>query len=120
MPIHDRPRCGAQRDSLRREDQIAAVACPICHDPRGYPLGWYDADPPRGCPSDRAWLNGGEPSIKSVSECSYQRDKAWQAAEFRKLVPDAFDGNGAIIPGQIGRVLEAFVAKHPTVKLIMG
>jgi hypothetical protein len=44
--------------------------------------------------------------------------RAWQAAEFRKLVPDAFDENGEIKDGALGRVLEAFSAKHPGKPLV--
>lgn len=97
---------------------MASFACPICGDPKGYPF-WLDAEPPLGCPHDLQWHGGGAISIRSVVECSYQRAKAWQAAEFRKLVPDAFDSAGNILEGQIGRVLLAFSKAHPRKELVI-
>lgn len=97
-----------------------AVPCPICGDPNGFPLGWYDKEPPEGCPHDDAWLMRRErPTIRNVSECAYQLKKAWQAAEFRKLVPDAFDETGQMKPGQLARVLVAFGEKHPQKPLVI-
>jgi hypothetical protein len=94
-------------------------ACPVCGDPSAFPF-WGDPEPPEGCPHDDAWLmDGKRPEIKNVSECAYQRKKAWQAAEFRKLVPDAFDATGTMLPGQIARVLTAFNAKHPNKPLVL-
>lgn len=96
-------------------------ACPICHDPNAYPF-WIDQDPPSGCPQDvdddgnLAWANGGQRRV--VELCEWQRSRAWQAAEFRKLVPDAFDQNGKILPGQIVRVITAFGEAHPCKALV--
>ena len=79
-------------------------ACPICGDPRAYPL-WVDAESPTVCPHDA--------SVTSVSECGYQRKRAWQAAELRRLAPECFDGNGNALPGRIYEALLAFNARHP-------
>jgi hypothetical protein len=91
---------------------MARYACPICGDPNAY-IFWVDPEPPEGCPDDDVWHGGGAPSIKNVTECKFQMKKAWQAAEFRKLVPDAFDRNGKMKPGELARVLEAFAKAHP-------
>lgn len=93
-------------------------SCPVCGDPNGFIL-WVDNEPPEGCPQDMEnW--GTVRAIKNVSECAYQRKKAWQAAEFRKLVPDAFDEAGKMKNGQLARVLRAFGEKHPNVPLVIG
>jgi len=99
---------------------MAGYPCPICGDPRGF-LFWFDDEPPAGCPQDKSWHDGGAPQIRNVTECRYQMAKAWQAAEFRRLVPDAFDENGKIKPGgeTLGRVLKAFHAAHPTKTLVI-
>jgi hypothetical protein len=92
--------------------------CPVCGDPNGF-IFWVDKEPPVGCPQDMD--NWGTPqAVKNVSECAYQRKKAWQAAEFRKLVPDAFDETGKMKPMQLARVLETFHSVHPNAKLIVG
>ncbi len=70
-------------------------ACPVCGDPNAYPL-WIDAVPPSGC-------SEGD-HVRSVTECRFQMRKAKGEALRRKMVPDAFDANGVILPGQIGRV----------------
>ena len=87
-------------------------ACPICSDPNGFPL-WIDKEPPEGCPHDFSWHNGRPPAIRNVSECKFQRAKAWQAAEFRRLLPDAFDATGNMLPGRLADVLLAFGVEHP-------
>lgn len=92
--------------------------CPICRDPDAYPL-WAGAEPPAACVVDKSWHAGGSVTINSVTECSLQMGRAWQAAEFRKLVPDAFDEAGAMKPGQLYRVLEAFAAAHPKKELVL-
>lgn len=51
--------------------------------------------------------------IRNVSECPSQMARARQAAERRRLCPDAFDVNGNILPGQIARVLQAYAKAHP-------
>jgi len=58
-------------------------------------------------------------SIKSVTECQWQMGKAWQQAEFRKLVPDAFDEMGKMRPGQLARVLIEFGKHHPGKALVI-
>ena len=97
---------------------MAKHPCPICGDPNGYII-WIDPDPPEGCPHDSVWHKTGRMTIKSVMECKYQRGKAWQAAEFRKLVPDAFDSHGNMLPKQLGRVLTEFNKMHPDWLLIV-
>lgn len=89
-----------------------SIACPICRDPTAYPL-WVDKEPPRGCPHDESWHGGGPVTIKNISECSWQLKKAWQSAEFRKLVPDAFDNTGTMKDGRLADVLTAFAMAHP-------
>jgi hypothetical protein len=85
--------------------------CPVCGDPYVFAF-WVDPEPPAGCSQDMEnW--GTSRAVKNVSECRYQMKKAWQAAEFRKLVPDAFDESGAMKEDQLARVLEAFAAAHP-------
>jgi hypothetical protein len=93
-------------------------ACPICGDPHGFPI-WIDKEPPIGCPKDMSWHDGSTPLVKNVTECEWQMKKAWQAAEFRKLVPHAFDENGNMLDGQLGRVLECFHAAHPDKYLVL-
>ena len=58
-----------------------------------------------------AWADGA-PTITAM--CEWQRTRAWQAAEFRKLVPDAFDETGTMKKGELARVIEAFATAHPT------
>lgn len=89
-----------------------SIACPICGDPNAYPF-WVTGGVPEGCPNDDVWHKGGPVTIKNVTECQWQMAKAWQAAEFRKLVPDAFDETGTIKPGRIVDVLAAFGDAHP-------
>ena len=93
-------------------------ACPICGDPSAYPL-WVDREPPAGCPEDRAWHDGKPPTIRNVTECKLQLAKAWQAAEFRKLVPDAFDAMGNMLPKQLARVLLKFGEAHPGKTIVL-
>jgi hypothetical protein len=79
---------------------------------------WVDPEPPAGCGQDMDnW--GKSHAVKNVMECKYQMGKAWQAAEFRKLVPDAFDSNGKMLKGELARVLLAFGEKHPKKPLIL-
>ena len=91
---------------------MAKYPCPICGDPSIY-LFWVDAEPPEGCPDDDSWQRGGRPTIKNVTECKYQMAKAWQAAEFRKLMPDLFDETGKMKPGQLADVLRRFGEVYP-------
>lgn len=91
---------------------MTRYACPICHDPQAYVL-WVDKTPPEGCPEDMAWQHGKPISIRNVTECKFQMARAWQEAEFRKLVPDAFDRTGKIKPGRIVEVLMRFAEVHP-------
>src|SRR5882724_11983537 len=93
-------------------------ACPICGDPNGYPI-WVTPEPPEGCPHDMQWHGGGRVSINSVTECQWQMGKAWQAAEFRRLVPDAFDQSGNVLPGQLARLLTEFARHHPEKLLVI-
>lgn len=92
--------------------------CPVCGDPNGF-IFWIDPEPPAGCPQDPAWHEGNPRTIRNVTECAYQMGKAWQAAEFRKLVPDAFDSMGKMLPGQLARVLTEFEKRHPGKALVV-
>lgn len=84
--------------------RIGAV-CPICGDGQPYAL-WVDRDPPPGCPDDKSAMRGGPRTINNITECSYQMAKALQRAHWRKTCPEAFDGNGNILPDMLGYVLE--------------
>jgi len=93
--------------------------CPVCGDPNGFPI-WIDVEPPAGCPQDETWHGDSRRrSINDVSECAYQRNKAWQAAEFRKLLPDAFDETGTMKKDRLADVLGAFGAAHPGKSLVV-
>ena len=97
------------------------VSCPVCGDPSAFPL-WVGDVPPAGCVQDATWHKTGEltdKSVRSVTECAWQMKKAWQAAEFRKLVPDAFDASGKMLPKQLARVLRAFGKAHPEEALVL-
>jgi hypothetical protein len=88
---------------------MSRFACPVCHDPHAYPL-WIDSEPPEGCPYDEAWQNGLGRAVLSVDQCAYQMRKARQMAEWRRLVPEAFDENGNIKAGMLAYVLERLPA----------
>ena len=91
---------------------MARHKCPICGDPTAYPL-WIGASPPDACAGDASWHAGGPRTIHRVTECSGQMQRAEQAAERRRLVPDAFDEHGNMLPGQLARVLLAYAQAHP-------
>ncbi len=97
-------------------------ACPICHLPDRF-LFWIDPEPPKGCPNDidedgnLRW-GYGPPQITKL--CQRERARAWQQAEFRKLVPDAFDEMGTIKSGRIAEVVVAFGEAHPNTPLVIG
>lgn len=93
--------------------------CPVCGDPHVYKF-WVDPRPPEGCPDDDSWQEGRACSVRNVTECRRQMDSARQAAEFRKLVPDAFDKTGKMKPKQLARVLEAYAAAHPGKAILVG
>lgn len=82
-------------------------SCPICGDPQPF-VFWLEDAPPPTCPDDPAW-----PRRSMHTICAHQMRKARQAAERRRLVPDAFDASGNILPGQIARVMRAVAAAHP-------
>ena len=98
---------------------MARYTCPICGDPNVY-MFWVDPQPPEGCPDDMEWQEGRAISVRNVGECRRQRENAWQAAEFRKLVPDAFDKMGHMKPRQLARVLALFAEAHPGVTIKIG
>jgi hypothetical protein len=89
---------------------VPSYPCPICGDPSGYPF-WVDKDPPDGCaqPFDS---RGRKLDVRVVTDCHYAMGKAAQRAEWRRLVPDAFDENGVMKPDQLVRVLGAWHAAH--------
>ena len=87
--------------------------CPVCGDPNQFPL-WIDAAPPPTCPHDPAW-----PKRSVVGICAYQRRKAEQAADFRRITPDAFDENGNMLPEQLGRAIEAWADANPGKALML-
>ena len=84
--------------------------CPICGDPNVYPL-WVDKEPPSGCPEG--------PHVRTVTECRTQRARAEQQALFRRVAPECFDADGNMLPGRLGKVLEAAQAAQPDFKLIL-
>lgn len=61
--------------------------CPICGDPNAYPL-WIDKQPPTGC-------SEGE-HVRSVTECTWQMNKARAEKARRQISPWAFDEAGNI------------------------
>jgi len=81
--------------------------CPICGDPNAFPL-WIDSEPPATCANDPAW-----PRRSLHSICSVQIQRAKQAAELRRITPDAFDDNGTMIPGQSGRAWHNWINANP-------
>jgi hypothetical protein len=91
---------------------MAKPVCPVCGDPGPFELWQTSNEPPVECPYN--------PAAKSVTDCEHQMGKAWQSAEFRRLVPDAFDENGNIKPGRAADVLRAFVNAHPDKALRLG
>ena len=96
---------------------MPSYPCPVCGDPRGFPI-WIDDTPPEGCPHDESWHDGAR-MVNNVSECSYQRQKAEQMAAFRKLVPDAFDELGNILPGGLARCLHAYADAYPGKDIVL-
>lgn len=78
-------------------------ACPVCGDPNAYPF-WIDENPPATCPNDQ--------SARTI--CSYQIRRGEQQAEFRRLLPDAYDENGNIKPGRGADVLLKWAQSNPT------
>ena len=94
-------------------------ACPVCGDPNAWP-GWIGEGKPDACPHDMPWHKGGARTVLSVTDCQYQMRKAWVHAERRRLCPDAFDASGALLPGEIGRVMAAFVREHPNYDPVFG
>jgi hypothetical protein len=90
---------------------VPRYACPVCGDPNAYPI-WVTDEPPEGCPDDME--NWGKPTrVRNVTECGYQMRKAAQRAEWMRLVPDAYDGHGNMLPGQLARVLLAYAKARP-------
>lgn len=87
--------------------------CPICGDPQPFIL-WVDKEPPPTCPDDPAW-----PRRSFHSICSRQLRKAEQAAELRRLTPDAFDANGVMIAGQSARAWRNFIEANPSRKIVL-
>lgn len=85
--------------------------CPVCGDPGPF-IFWQTEELPTECPY--------HPEAKSVTDCTYQMEKAWQSAEFRRLVPDAFDETGAIKKGRLADVLREFGNAHPGKALRLG
>lgn len=92
--------------------------CPVCGDPNAFPL-WIDDSPPGGCAVDEAWHTGLPKTIRNVTECPLQMGRARQSAEFRRLVPDAFDETGTMLRGQLARVLNAYANEHPGRSIIL-
>jgi len=74
-----------------------AAGCPICGDPEAFPI-WVDAwGPPWGCPNDLERKDG---------ICPEQIERARREAAWRRDYPEAFDGNGVILPGGLVHILE--------------
>lgn len=80
-------------------------ACPICGDPRAYPI-WLADEPPIGCPN--------EPNLKpGRGPCAFQIHDAQRAALWRRVAPEAFDDMGNILPGGLAMVLNKLVPAAP-------
>lgn len=73
------------------------VRCPICGDPSPFVL-WVDPRPPVECPYN--------PAAKSVTDCTFQMQRGFQRAAWRKRFPHCFDENGNIKPGGLAHILE--------------
>lgn len=80
------------------------VKCPICGDPGPFKL-WLDERPPVACAYDEAAYAGLPAAVKTVTDCTYQMNKAEQGSRWRKACPEEFDGSGNILPGGVGRIL---------------
>lgn len=71
--------------------------CPVCGDPRPF-IFWVDPQPPTECPY----------GATEVTNCSYQMNAAREAAERRRICPEAFDKNGNIKPGGLAMVMAKY------------
>lgn len=99
---------------------MMSAPCPVCGDPRAFPL-WATGTCglPGACPCDDEGISAGRPvRIHNVAECPMQMRRAHMQAERRRLVPDAYDAAGNILPGQIYRVMVAYSRAHPGERLI--
>lgn len=93
------------------------VSCPVCADPRAFPLGWHGDEPPPGCPNDPTWPDC--TAVKAITDCPYQMGKARQRAEWMKAAPEEFNEDGSLKPGRIGYVLKKWNAAYPGRSLII-
>src|ERR1700680_802078 len=66
------------------------LACPICGDPNAFPLGWYDKEPPEGCPhewEDQIWYteqSAGKTGSEAFSEPGLENSERLKAARWRR------------------------------------
>jgi len=65
-------------------------------------------------PNDPAW-----PDQSVIGICGFQIKKARQAAELRRLTPDAFDANGNMMPGQSGRAWKNYIEAYPISRIVI-
>jgi len=84
-----------------------APPCPVCGDPSAFVL-WIDDEPPPTCPNDPAW-----PQRTVIGICQHQIRRARQAAELRRLTPDAFDAAGTMIPSESTRAWRNYIEANP-------
>lgn len=87
--------------------------CPVCGDPNTFPI-WIEDKPPPTCPDDPAW-----PRRSLYSICQRQMQKAKQAAELRRITPDAFDENGTLIPSESARAWRNYMTANPGKPLVV-
>ena len=93
---------------------MAHLPCPVCGDPDAF-MFWVDDAPPPTCPHDPTW-----PKRSIVGTCQFQLAKARQAADLRKLTPDAFDARGVMIEAEGARDWGNFAKAYPDRRIILG
>ena len=86
---------------------MSKLPCPVCGDPTAFPI-WIDEMPPPTCPHDPAW-----PRRTVVGICQFQIRRAKQAAELRRITPDAFDAAGTMIPSEAARAWRNYMETKP-------
>lgn len=81
-------------------------ACPLCGWEKAF-LFWMDDAPPTGCPQD-SFLAAFK--VHSAADCPrIQLD-----AERRRLVPECFDADGKLLPGQFMVMHEKWCERVPS------
>jgi hypothetical protein len=79
---------------------MASYPCPICNRLKAFPM-WLDTEPPDTCAF--------EPTCRIKEDCPRLQIEA----ERRRLVPECFGPDDALIPGQFMDMLEKWLARIP-------